>query len=530
MAEETKRPLVKAEKAVIAEHIEQVIIYEGEKPITAVDMLSACQEQVESALYNARHKYDSSLYVERVIEQELNSFFDASLDETTPNCYLLIAPAGSGKTNLLCHLAQERAAQQPTLLLMGGSLYLSGTGGLLGGIRTELEEASPKVFFRSGGDSLHTIHRLGEELDRDALLLLDAINEYDRPAEMRKALEEILRKTRGKRIKLLVTCRDYYWGLFKGDFWKGATVNVLPVNDDEDSDKSADFNLFSADEQVQALKLYLDHYGITGQPVGNAAEQCRHPLLLRFFCEAYRGQDIGQAEDIRLKELFDRYWEQKLVSIADRMIKQGDERLQDGLAREVGKYLLNIASHMLHDNVRAIPLTDISVATQRNEKFDDPRSIYGRVRDEFIILEEKEIGKGLQKLQVAFVYEEFMEYVMARSLINDWEQEELDKNSTLSEIEKLTKKYDDFAQILGVMVYLAIMLKEEHNLTLWSLLLSKGERWQKVVFEAFRKLPEDQLDSSVFSSLEEMLRTNNKNIQKQVLDLLKLERFGRQLL
>ena len=34
-------------------------------------------------------------------------------------------------------------------------------------------------------------------------------------------------------------------------------------------------------------------------------EQCRHPLLLRFFCEAYRGQEIGDIEDIRLKELFD---------------------------------------------------------------------------------------------------------------------------------------------------------------------------------------------------------------------------------
>ena len=55
---------------------------------------------------------------------------------------------------------------------------------------------------------------------------------------------------------------------------------------------------FSTKEHEQALTLYLDHYKITGKPVGDAAEQCRHPLLLRFFCEAYKEQDVGQATDL----------------------------------------------------------------------------------------------------------------------------------------------------------------------------------------------------------------------------------------
>ena len=481
----------------------QAIIYEGDKPVSIGDMLSAGQAQVASVLYDVRHKFESRLYVERAIEKELNAFFDVSSDSIRSNCYLLVAPAGSGKTNLLCNIAMERAAQQPTLLLLGGSLYLSGTTGLLGGIRAELEEANRDVKFRSDGDSLHTLDRLGEELNRDTLLLLDAINEYDHPAEMRKALQDILRKTLGKRIKLLVTCRDYYWGLFKGEFWDGATVNALPGDDEEDGEEESGFKHFSVGEHEQALALYLDRYEIVGRPVGNAAEQCRHPLLLRFFCEAYSGQDIGRIEDIRLKELFDRYWDQKLVSIADRAIKQGDERLQAGLTREVSEYLLNIAAYMLHNNVRAIPLAAISRATKRNEKYDDPRSLYGRIRDEFIILEEKDVGKGKRLLQVGFVYEEFMEYVMARSLIVDWDRRGLDEEGILAEIEQLTQKYDEFVQILGVMVYLALMLKEDRDLAFWTLLVDKGEQWQKVVFEAFRKLPEEQLDIIVFEVLEE---------------------------
>ena len=507
-----------------------VIIYEGTKPVSIGALLDACQAQVESVLYDVRHKYDPKLYVNRAIERDLNEFFDTPLDGPAPNCFLIVAPAGSGKTNLLCELARLRVLQQPVLLLMGGNLYIGATTGLPGAIQSELQAANAQILFRSAEDGLHTLHRLAEELDRDALLFLDAINEHDRPVPMRKAVKDLLRKTRGRRIKLVVTCRDYYWGLFKGRSWEGATVNALPVeaDEEEDGDTDGDFSRFAADEHERALPLYLDHYQITGRPVGDAAEQCRHPLLLRFFCEAYRGQDVGEVEDIRLKELFDCYWDQKLASIAERMIQQGDERLQNGLAADVGDYLLNVAAHMLYHNVRAIPLAEISQATGREEQCDDPRSVYGRIRDEFIILEEKERGKGQRKiLQVAFVYEEFMEYVMACSLLRDWDRANLDEAAILAEIETLTGKYKSFAQILGVMVYLALMLREERDLALWSLLLNKGKRWQKVVFEAFRKLPEEQLDAKVFDALREMLNMGDESIQKQVLDTLKVKRVGR---
>ena len=489
----------------------QKIIYEGVKPVSAGDLLAACRAQVKSILYDVRHKYDPELYVNRAIERELKTFFDTPLDRPGPNCYLIVAPAGSGKTNLLCDLARVRVSQQPVLLLLGGNTYLGGSTGLLGAAKEELEIANSAVAFRSAGDGLHTLDRLAEEMGRDALLFLDAINEHDRPAAMRQALEDIFRKTRDQRVKLVVTCRDYYWGLFEGQFWEGATFNDLPsdIDLDEEEEESGDFSRFAADEHERALDLYLKHYEIVGKPVGEAAEQCRHPLLLRFFCEAYRGQEVGEVEDIRLKELFDRYWDQKLISIADRMIKQGDERLQDGLAGEVGDYLLKVAAYMLHNNVRTVPLAEMMQATQLEERYNDPRSIYGRIRDEFIILEEKERSKDKHRImQVAFVYEEFMEYVMARSLIRDWDQEGLDELGIFEVVESLTEKYYEFTQILGVVLYLALILEEERGLALWPLLLKQGEHWQEIVLKAFRKLPEGNLDIKVFDALESMLRTN----------------------
>jgi hypothetical protein len=102
-----------------------VIVYQGERPVSVADVLDACRGQVQSMVTEARHKYDPALYVHRAIEQELNQFFDTPLDTGAANCYLIVAPAGSGKTNLLCHLTGERAKAQPVVLLMGGNLYLS---------------------------------------------------------------------------------------------------------------------------------------------------------------------------------------------------------------------------------------------------------------------------------------------------------------------------------------------------------------------------------------------------------------------
>ena len=100
---------------VIGDH-NTVIVYQGERPVSVADVLDACRSQVRSMVTEARHKYDPALYVHRASEQELNQFFDVPLEAGAANCYLIVAPAGSGKTNLLCHLAGERAGMQPVVL------------------------------------------------------------------------------------------------------------------------------------------------------------------------------------------------------------------------------------------------------------------------------------------------------------------------------------------------------------------------------------------------------------------------------
>lgn len=511
--------------------IYQTTIYEGVGPISAGTLLQACQAQVRSMIHAARQKYDPELYINRAIEQDLRRFFDTPLVEDDPNCFLIVAPAGSGKTNLLCHLARQYVESQPALLLMGGNTYISSSTGLLGAIQAELEAVGTDVTFRSAGDSLHYLHGLATEIGRDTLLFLDAINEHDQPAEMRKAVEDLLRKTHGKRIKLVVTCRDYYWEFFKSGFGKAATVNGLSVDEDETDAQEEGFNLFTVDEHKKALDLYLKHYKIKGRLVGRAAEQCRSPLLLRFFCEAYQNERIDKFDDIRLKELFDLYWERKIDSVADQMITQDKEHFpvesKKELKKEVGNYLLDVAAYMLHHNVRIMTVSEMSHAAQSSTQCNNSHLFYVKIRGELIILEEKQHKEDQgEENCVVFVYEEFMEYVMARSLIRDWERARLNREGILSSVEKLTEKYTEFAQILGVMVYLAVMLRGDRDLALWRSLLRKGRHWDQVILESIRKLKKDKLDERVYDVLGEMLSVRDRNTQRKVLDVLEIEEIS----
>jgi hypothetical protein len=443
-----------------------VIVYDGTRPVTVADLLAACKAQVESVLTTLRHKYDPTLYVNRALEHDLNRFLDAR----SPNCYLLVAPAGSGKTNLLCNVASERVDGQPVLLMMGRTIQVSRWTNLLGAIRSELQAASPEVYFRSAENALHTLHRLAGEMGRDALLLLDGIDESDQPTAMRRALDNLLRNTRDKQIKLVVTCRDYSWEHFSGDFWEGATYNALPSRGETDDFGVTDpaFKCFSPDESEVALDRYLSRYQIRGRPAADIAERLRHPLLLRFFCEAHHGQRIGDVESIPITDLLDRYWKQKLDSVAEHMIQQGDNRLHRHLVARVGDYLMDLAAYMLARKIRAVPLSDLGQAVGRVEEAGDPRSIYGRVRDEYIVHEAMARGRrGREALQVAFVHEEFAEYVMARALVRDWEKNGLDEPAIVERINELIGEYERAHQILAVMSHVEPMLAEASDIDLW---------------------------------------------------------------
>jgi flagellar biosynthesis GTPase FlhF len=114
---------------------EALLITDSGQSISSASLFDACKAQVEKYLKAEQAKYDPELYVSRlVMEARLAEFLKKRVDDDGPQCFVIVAPAGSGKTNLLCHLAYSQITQagRPALLLLGRNLRLDSAAWLGG--------------------------------------------------------------------------------------------------------------------------------------------------------------------------------------------------------------------------------------------------------------------------------------------------------------------------------------------------------------------------------------------------------------
>lgn len=348
-------------------------------------------------------KYLRELYFRhRELEERVEEFL---ADDST--CFLVVSKPGRGKTSLLCSLAERRLGDS-LVLLMSARVPVFDPRGLLDLIAARLGYGAdwPGCFAdlaRTGGPG------------RPPLLLLDAINESPaKPDAMKSALHELLRQAESAGVKVVVTCRTDFWQFYRAPFWSsyvrrrelpqsaprsGATIRV------------EDVPLFPADSFPAIAAAYFAAFGIQGDLRGEAAERCRHALVLRILCEAYRDREIGVVEDFRLFRLFKLFWERKVEQVADATSLRG--------SGAVAELVLEVARLMRQSRCTSVPRSVVA-ATLRYApaELDSSDSLYSRVIDEEIILEES-VDDEIGVRNVVFIYDRFAEYVLALSLYVD---------------------------------------------------------------------------------------------------------------
>lgn len=484
----------------------------------ADNLLRATRESVADQISESHIslKYDPRWYIRRSLTDDIEKWLSLS-GPSRPNCFLILAPAGCGKTNILCDIATRSAEVRPTYLIAGGRLRLHESLGIWGVLGEQLQIADYRNLNRKAiVDKLQMLTRGRFDL----LVVIDAINEYFEPGKLKRELCLFLAEAkRVAAIATVISCRDYYWGLFEDPFWE----EFVRVPSKPPKLFRRQLGNFTREEAEKAFETYFRMFNIDVKPEGNAWEQFRHPLLLRFFCETHGGMHLGVIRDIRLKDLFDRYWASKLTSIAVRMVDQGDLATIRDLEGHVANCLLTIAGNMLYGNTRALPLEEVLRITNSETPTRRLQGPFGRILDEHIILEE--LSQTDQRIEVAFVFEEFMEYTMARFLVGEWR--DIDESQIAKNIVNLSGRYDAFSQIFGVILYVGLMLKSERNIAIWPALIGLGPTWERVVVEAFKKLPVDQIDDTVFSAIVDLLRLQRPEIQIATLELLKFGRLHR---
>ncbi|PKV89013.1 acyl carrier protein [Streptomyces sp. TLI_146] len=388
-------------------------------------------------------------------------------------CLLVVSKPGRGKTNLLCSLAERRLDDSP-VLLMSARVPVSEPHGLLSLIATRLGYGAdwPGCF----ADLARTAAP-----GRPPLLLLDAINESPaKPDAMKAALHELLRQAESAGVKVVVTCRTDFWQFYRAPFWASYVWQREPVQNGPrvtPATRVEDVPLFPLASFPEITAAYFGAFGIRGQLRGEAAERCRHALVLRILCEAYRDRDIGVVEDFRLFRLFKLFWERKVeqVAYATSLKSRG----------AVAELVLEVARLMRQSRSTSVPRSAVGAALRATAaELDSSDSLYSRVIDEEIILEES-VDDEIGVRNVVFIYDRFAEYVLALSLYLDHGWEAKHPDGIAADALALMAQEPGFATLRGALEFLVLRLEDrraadEAHLAVIRAMLEHDWKWRGI--------------------------------------------------
>ncbi|MBN1145737.1 MAG: acyl carrier protein [Anaerolineales bacterium] len=336
-------------------------------------------------------KYIPELYFPRLrAEANFRQFLDSQA-----TCFLVVAKAGRGKTNLMCRIVDEWQSERPVLFL-SGRLEPRDSYGILRHVATRLG------YGENWSSCLSELEVVANQFIAP-LILIDGINESAAATSlMQDALRELLIQASIHRVKVCVTCRVDFWKFYRASFWREYVWSESSSRSESRAPRGEDLPLFPEEDFSDILSHYLGYFRVHGKLEGEAWERCRHPLLLRFFCEAYRDRDVGPVRQIRLYPLFNLFWERKIGNIQD----------ISGLPEpySINNLVLTIARLMYELHQTKVPRERIAQLVDLN--LLQPNSLYFRVLDEEIIIEE-EVDDLLGTRNVIFVYDKFSEYAIA---------------------------------------------------------------------------------------------------------------------
>jgi hypothetical protein len=405
---------------------------------------TASQEMMDGL----RSLFPSTLHSEQILlANDILKELALLVEQSSKRCIALVDRAGRGKTNVICKIA-EQSVERHAVILLSGRMTISHEYQIEWHIQHQLEGAFGAAF-------ADWISRSAPALERERqwiFVIVDGINESADLSLLIKVLEDFLPKLEGQRIKLIVSCRDIYWDLF------------LPVLKPYLFEEAISLGEYSETEWNRATDLYFDRYHVSAEIRGKAEVSLRNPLLLRFFCEAYQGENLGAVSEIHLLAVFRLYVDRVGRNIAERK----------GLLRKdvVAKLLEQVVACMWYERS---PVIDQSRLKLTLEDLSSSESIYNLVRSENIVLDES-LHVETTIRQVRFVYDEFMEYMLARY----WLDLVVGAAAQHDELDKLVRQAMeailDFPSTMGAVIFLDEMLSRNGSVVSRALVLAKAVR------------------------------------------------------
>ncbi len=468
--------------------VEQEVCFPALEIRTELDNLRKLLNKINQGLTSVQFKNEIILNIIDNIDSTKDNIvkFTKSIKPIT----LLIDRAGGGKTNLLCDLTIELSLDIPVFFISAKSVAAPTEQSILDYV---------KKAYPISQDPVGSALAAAEKNNSPILLIIDGINEHYDPLRFNLALKSFVKRYYKTPLRFLMSCRDIYWKFFEDNWWIDNCDEII-------KDELYSFN---AKEFKTVFPKYLKSYHIKASVEKKAKKHLRHPLLLRFFCEAYKGNGVsptllGIVNDVRLLPLFDTYCNRKYEQIR--------ERLQLLSTNEISEFVSMLGLMMLKSNNRFIPCEKIRKRALQQfgeNSLYSSKSKYVHILDEDIVIEQIP-GRSIHNLNVEFVYDEFMEYIIATAKYAEVYNKGID--AVLILVDALLERERFFVSVSGILVFIGEMVAENSTKDGYAYIerLIEKEK-QDLVCKIISRWPEDRITDKIVELLIDLHRNGKNN-------------------
>ncbi|MCK4358595.1 MAG: type I restriction enzyme HsdR N-terminal domain-containing protein [Candidatus Cloacimonetes bacterium] len=272
-----------------------------------------CKNEYDLNVKNLKaiKKEDNKSYLAEVYEpsQKLTKIFDNFL-KSDKKTFALVGNSGMGKTCWICNTAENYISKKYLVLFYR---FKDIENGIFETIVNDLnwsDDISPILSPQEGMKRFFKIFK-----DKEVLFFLDGLDEKN-SAEGNRILEKFFKYSHNKNIKLIVTCKGFYWDKFLLDGKTPTRLSdeLFTIKGEEDK-KGFLLNELEKEQFQKLLDKYRKVYKYNGLIEPKLLQEFkRNPYLLRITFE-YASQNNVKSLNFSVKKLFLLYYEKLLQPI-----------------------------------------------------------------------------------------------------------------------------------------------------------------------------------------------------------------------
>lgn len=323
----------------------------------------------------------------------------------------VVAAAGLGKTHLAAQLTAPTGQPTAGVFIQGGRLRAGGSS-------NNLARRIPGLKVERFEDLLEALNSAGARAGTRIPLVIDGLNEAERPSEWRPLLDELIPALGDyPNVLVIITLRE------------ALAARAVP-------DEAATICLeWHRSEVHDIVNAYFEHYLINASGAWLPTGMFRNPLFVRMYCEAanpLRQNPVGvEALPTSLIGVFELYRDGVIHRLAD------DPARVSIPADQIKRRLAAFAWEMWTRGVRKLPSDDAKTILDAGET-DWDESLFRRLEEEGVLFCEE--VDGSDDTETGVLFDRFAGYLITDALL---------RRMIYAEVEERLAEKSLWASLLG---------------------------------------------------------------------------------